>query len=332
MRRLGRIIVSTAAALLPVGSASAVVVYVPGSPTPTATRHTFAPTGDLVNSGWQLQGDWAGAFLGTPISPNHFITAQHVGGAVGGTFAFNAVNYTTTGFTDVPNSDLRIWQVNGAFPTFAQLYDANVDGSESGKAMVVFGRGVAPGAAVLGPSTPTGTELKGWMFGAGDGARSWGENDVSAIVNGGSFGNLLRFTFDRAVGETANSNESHLSTNDSGGGLFIDVGGVYKLAGINLSVDGPFKFQETDPNSSAFLATLFDKGGLWEHTSNAPVTDEPIYTLNTESAIDVASASYSSRISSNLGFINTVIPEPSSLALLGGAVALLATRRRSRRA
>ena len=111
MKRVGRMMLA-AAALLPVGSASAVVVYVPGTP-PTATRNTTAPTGTLANSGWQLQGEWAGAFLGTPISTNQFITAQHVGGSVGGTFSFNAANYTTTGFVDVPNSDLRIWQVGG---------------------------------------------------------------------------------------------------------------------------------------------------------------------------------------------------------------------------
>ena len=324
MKRVGRMMLS-AAALLPVGSASAVVVYVPGTP-PTATRNTTAPTGDLANSGWQLQGEWAGAFLGTPISANQFITAQHVGGGVGGTFSFNAVNYTTTGFVDVPNSDLRIWQVSGTFPTFAPLYNAATDGTEAGKPLVVFGRGVAPGAAVNGPATPTGTELKGWEWGAGDGLRSWGENDVTAIVPTTNVGDLISFTFDRSVGDVAGTNESHLSAFDSGGGLFIESGGVWKLAGINFGVDGPFKFQEAD--TATFNATLFDKGGLWEHTSNHPVTDAPIFTLNPETAVDVPGTSYSSRISSNLGFINTVIPEPSSVALLGGAIALIAMRRR----
>src|SRR5687768_4577287 len=221
MKRVGQMLLA-AAALLPVGSASAVVVYVPGTP-PTATRNTTAPTGTLANSGWQLQGEWAGAFLGTPISSNQFITAQHVGGTVGGTFSLNSANYTTTGFVDVPNSDLRIWQVSGTFPTFAPLYNAATDGPESGKPLVVFGRGVAPGAAVNGPVTPTGTELKGWEWGAGDGARSWGENDVSGIVPGGSFGDLIAFTFDQSVGDVPGTNESHLSAFDSGGGLFIET-------------------------------------------------------------------------------------------------------------
>jgi hypothetical protein len=319
--------VLAAAALLPVGSASAVVVYVPGTP-PTATRNTTAPTGTLTNSGWQLQGEWAGAFLGTPISSNQFITAQHVGGGVGGTFSFNSTNYTTTGFVDVPNSDLRIWQVSGTFPTFAPLYNSGSDGPETGKPLVVFGRGVAPGAAVNGPATPTGTELKGWEWGAGDGLHSWGENDVTAIVATTNLGDFISFTFDRSVGDVPGTNESHLSAFDSGGGLFIESGGVWKLAGINFGVDGPFKFQQTDATS--FNATLFDKGGLWEHTSNAPVTNDPIFTLNPESAVDVPGTSYSSRISSNLGFINTVIPEPSSVALLGGAIALITMRRRRR--
>jgi len=330
MKRVGRMILA-AAALLPVGSASAVVVYVPGTP-PTATRNTTAPTGALANSGWQLQGEWAGAFLGTPISSNQFITAQHVGGNVGDTFSFNAANYTTTGFVNVPNSDLRIWQVSGTFPTFAPLYNSGSDGSETGKPLVVFGRGVAPGTAVIGPATPSGTELKGWEWGAGDGARSWGENDVSGIVSTTNVGDLISFTFDRAVGNVAGTNESHLSAFDSGGGLFIETpGGVWKLAGINFGVDGPFKFQQTDAN--AFNATLFDKGGLWEQTGTVPGPNPgdppiPVFTFNPDTSEDIAGASYSSRISSNLEFINGVIPEPSSVALLGGAIALITMRRR----
>src|SRR4051794_1394250 len=62
--------------------------------------NTTAPTGTLLNSGWQLQGNWLGAFTGTPIGTHYFITAQHVrgGGDIGQALILNNTAYTTTLF------------------------------------------------------------------------------------------------------------------------------------------------------------------------------------------------------------------------------------------
>jgi hypothetical protein len=70
--------------------------------------NTTAPTGDLLDSGWQYQGV-GGSFLGTPISEHHFITATHVGGTVGQTFSFQGTSYSTVAREVSPNSDLTIW-------------------------------------------------------------------------------------------------------------------------------------------------------------------------------------------------------------------------------
>src|SRR4051794_24916141 len=67
-------------------AAEAVIVYGTGDP----THNTTAPGGALTNSGWQYQGQW-GVSLGAPISTNFFITAAHVGGAVGDIFHFRGV-------------------------------------------------------------------------------------------------------------------------------------------------------------------------------------------------------------------------------------------------
>src|SRR5262245_53333675 len=117
----------------------------------------------LLGSGWQLEGDFRG-FLGTPIAPNYFITAKHIGGEQDGTnfFVWNGVTYTSTtatGMLDSPNSDLRIWKINETFPTWAPLYSSASDGSEIGKSLVVFGRGTPRGAEVR---TSDGA-LKGWL-------------------------------------------------------------------------------------------------------------------------------------------------------------------------
>lgn len=320
MKRFGRLMLF-ATAVLPIGSASAVVVYVPGSPNPTATRNTSPPTGALAESGWQLQGEWAGSFLGTPISPSHFVTASHVGGSVGNTFTLNAVNYTTTAVFQDPNSDLAVWRVSGTFPTHAPLYNAAVDGPETGKPLVVFGRGFAPGAEVTGPAFAGGTELKGWREADGtNGPRSWGENDVTGITTGGgTVGDLIRFTFDRSVGDIPGANEAHLNGFDSGGGLFIESGGVWKLAGINFGISGPYKI---NPSDTPFRATLFDKGGLYERGAG------DTFPQNLDTSLDQPGISYSTRISSNRPFIDSVVPEPSAALLLAGAAAGLMMRRR----
>jgi hypothetical protein len=315
-----------AAAALTVGvtrAAHAVTVLNQGV-TPTASRNLSAPGGSMLLP-WQLQGDFAGIYSGTPISSSHFLTAQHIGS--GSTFTNSFGNFTvdtsygTGGFVDVPGSDLRIWKINETFTQYAPLYQGS---DEAGKHLLVFGRGGAPGAAVT-----VGSELKGWEMTTSEGFPSWGENDVSNIVSGGaSFGSLLRFTFDRNLSLT---NEAHLAGGDSGGGLFIQVGSEWKLAGVNLGVDGPYKFQETDP--TAFFATLFDKGGLWEQTGTMPAPNPndppvPVFDENAETVADLPGASYASRISTNFTFIQSQIPEPSSALLLAGFCATLALRRR----
>ena len=91
VRATGRIILSYALALaslaLSAPTARAVLLY------QTAQRNTWAPPDTLANSGRQYQGNW-GAFLGTPIAPRLFITAEHVGGGVGQPFTFRGKTYT----------------------------------------------------------------------------------------------------------------------------------------------------------------------------------------------------------------------------------------------
>lgn len=127
--------------------APAVILFGSGDP----TYNTTPPTGALQNSGWQYEGQWGG-FLGTPIAPQYFIAAHHVGGSVGQTFTFNGVSYTTTAYWDDASSDLRIWKVNGVFPTYAPLYATN---DEIGKMLVDIGRGTQRGDPVELTSTQT---------------------------------------------------------------------------------------------------------------------------------------------------------------------------------
>lgn len=285
-------------------------------------RNTSVTPDSIAYDPWNLQGQWH-SFLGTPISPNHFVTATHVGGNASATFSFRGQNYTidptygANGVVTSPDHDLAIWKVNEAFPAYAELYDR---GDEVGKHVVVVGRGAARGDNVY-----LGTELKGWLWGAQDRVQSWGENDVASIVNGGTgIGQVLRITFDRDAGP----NEAHLSGGDSGGGLFIRDRGTWKLAGINYGTDGPFAYTDAGALSPA---TLLDRGGLYEFVNNK-------YVFRPDSSIDQVTAAYATRISSNLGFITgnvalegdiTIgLPEPTAALILLSPLTLLRRPRR----
>ncbi len=282
MRNLFRVICLGIFAVLVV-SAPAVIFYSTADP----DFNTTAPIGSLANSGWQWVGSWAG-FQGTPIGPHHFLTARHVGGNVGDVFALGGVNYTTTAFFDDTVSDLRICEVSGTFPSWAPLYRAS---AEVGTSFVVFGRGLTRGAEVMDETTHT---LRGWQWGAGDGRLRWGQNTVGSVINGGSYwGALLHATFDASGG----INEAHLAIGDSSGPIFIDDGGVWKLAGVAAVVDGPFNTTNT---GAGFNAAIFDARGLYSGGSanwNLVKGSSP-----------VPSAFYTTRVSVRTSWIDGIVP------------------------
>lgn len=291
----------------------------------TAVRNLTAPTGENANSGWQWTGNWAGGFVGTPIAPQYFITAGHVGGAKGQSIYWNGKNYATAAMFDDPSTDLRLYKITGTFSSYAPIYTGT---SETGKKAIVIGRGAPRGAELK-----KGTTLKGWKWGTKDGKRSWGANSVAGSVNGGTgIGQVLKFTFNKYGSSGAQYNEAALADGDSGGGVFINDGGKWKLAGINYLVDGPFSLSGT--SGSGFNASAFDKGGLY-------VGGDGKWQYNTDYSADVPGNWYATRISSRQSWIKSIIgstatassamtavPEPASLSLLAiGATALLRRRR-----
>lgn len=277
--------------------AAGVIFYSTSDP----THNTTAPTGALADSGWQFMGTWGG-FTGTTISPNHFITATHVGGAVGQTFTFQGVGYKTTGV--VNQGDLAVWTVEGNFDHYAPILSA---APTVGAEAVIIGRGTQRGAEVS-----KNGELKGWQWGAADGVMRWGENSVTAHGGG-----LIRFAFDSGGGP----NEAHLSSGDSGGAVFLQDDGEWKLAGINYGVEGPFSLTL---GGAQFNAAIFDKGGLYRAGS-----------FSTDTATDKPSSFYATSLAANYSWISSVIavqvPEPGTTALIGAAGVLLLGRKLRRR-
>ena len=262
-----------------VHSARAIILF--GTADPTV--NTTAPTGSIAGSGWQYQGTW-GSFLGTPIAPNYFLSAGHIGQA-GSTFIYQGVSYAiVTSFGD-PMGDLLIWQVSPAFPTYAALYPRE---DEAGQALVVFGRGSQRGSEIDLDGT-----ARGWAWGTSDSVERWGQNTVASIVTLAGGDDFLYATFNQGVGAT----EATLSDGDSGGAVFLEDGTTWKLAGINYGVDEVFSDNHGD---GALTAALYDARGYYDQD------DDGSYELIT-GASPVPLGFYATRVSSRLSWINSVI-------------------------
>ena len=276
----------------------AVIFYSTGDPEFNSTP----PGGELIGSGWEFQGSW-GRFLGTTISPRHFVTAQHVGGSIGDGFLLNGKVYAVTAIFDDPNSDLRICQIDGEFPSYAELYK----GADAvGRSGVVFGRGTQRSGEVLVYGA-SGNQIKGWLWGEQDSRLRWGRNRIESLYfppdNSETTGvqapilkpGLLVLRFDAG----GDANECHLSAGDSGGGIFIQDAAVWRLAGVNLAVAGPYN---TSNLGSGFQAAIYDERNLW-------TGGEGKWRRTGNAGVPKPGAFFVTSISGSLSWIGSVISE-----------------------
>ncbi len=241
--------------------------------TPDPTHNTSTP-GD--NSGWQYEGKF-NSFLGVPIAPYYFITANHIGGSNGDKLYFHGESHETIGSQLIPSTDLRVWEVKHTEP-FLNYAPVSTGAADLGATATVLGRGTQRGLGVMVSGEP-----KGWFWGTGDDVERWGRNQVSLIATDATLGQFLQCDFDNP----GIANECHLSVGDSGGGVFVLEDGLWRLAGINYGVDGPFRISAAEP--AEFQAALYDCGGL-------QIKDGSSWLTIPNGAENVGSSFYSSRV------------------------------------
>jgi hypothetical protein len=289
----------------------------------SSAGNTSAPADSGLATRWNQVGNF-NSYLGTPIASQFFLTAKHLGNLTGQSIVFSdSTSYTTTAVFNDPNSDLAIYQIAGTFPNdkIVPMYAGSLFLNQP---LTIFGRGVPrTNTVVTGSASAGGTEAKGWTWGTGTGARSWGTNTLDGLANLGSPGVQLQYEFDAGGG----GNEGVLSLGDSGGPVFMQEqpGGDWKLAGINYGVAAIFN---TVGSGTGFYAAVYDTGGLY--SSN---TLEGPWTYEADTLLPVPAASYSTTVSLRSSWISSVIsvPEPWTLGMLCSACLPLLPLLRRRR-
>lgn len=282
----------------------------------SSAGNTSAPTDPGLGERWNQVGNFS-SYLGTPIASQFFLTAKHLGNLTGQAITFpDSTSYTTTAQFADPNSDLAIYQISGTFPNdkIVPMYSGAFTFNQS---MTIFGRGRSrTDTAVVGQksSPPGSTENKGWTWGSSTGNRSWGTNTLDGLTTlpGANAGAGVQLVWDFDVG--GGSSQGVLATNDSGGPVFMQEGGIWKLAGINYAV-GPISVRETAAGPT-LEAAVYDYGGLYLLVNGT-------WTLQSASGGDKPAVSYSSSVPDNAAWVQSIVtvpvPEPAGLALVGAA-------------
>jgi len=283
-------------------SASAVLVY-DGS-----SANLSAPGDD---PGWDAVGTiYVGSassspataiFLGNNGGYGWFLTANHVGLA-GATLSIGSGNYTAFyGQDQIESVDLKVFRVGAEISGISGVSLASA-APDVGSNVTMIGYGktgtkVTWDTSGNGTWTSPGLDAEGYTW-SDPNVKRWGTNTVYATnVTYASSSNLTVTDFDASPGEAQGS------LGDSGGGVFSKNRLNWELAALIVNVGVT--------NGVAFGGAFSGQPGS---TSVAAITGLP----------NSKSVTFSVQVSNYRDAILAAIPEPSSVALLAGSLALFA--------
>ena len=322
-------------------TAHAIVVY--GS----ASRYDIAPTGPYASVGWNrvgligtsnLSGDPALNNVAWPISAHWALRATHVAGSTGSLTGYDIYHggdaHHVVQAVRVGSTDLTLVRVTQPFTSFSTLYYGNSEtsldpltgrkrellafGSSNSKKGTVINSVARPGV----PSHPNGWNMPNVPV-SEKGRVTWGRNQVASVqdVLGTQ---CLYSTFDQptlngvANPDSVGADEAAAYSGDSGGGVFIQQGGIWRLSGIIYAIDGPFFYnQNSTPTGAPYLGAIYDARDLWSDFYIDP--NKP--SLGTErrlitDANPVPAGMYASRISAYRTQIDTITGETAGVGVV----------------
>ena len=292
------------AAALTAGAAHGVVIAGGGG-------NTNAPADD---PGWDHLGSFnTGANSGVYLGNGWILTAYHVF-VLDNPTAFNlggtAYALDTGSWTRLTNAtssaDLVMVKLTNATPALSTLQiRASAPVADAAVAMIGHGYYQASDLTYWTNTLPTWTETaasnavySGYNT-TGTLLMQWGLNNVALRNLNVNDGYGVNRSFTTVFDSNAGPDEAQAVVGDSGGGVFIKNGATWELAGMMYNVDSPYA---GEPPSGYGRTAVF------------------------------GTSTYAADLSAYRSQINSIIPEPSALAVMSGAFLmrwLLGRRRRN---
>lgn len=328
------------------------------------TNPDGTPGGDFDNS------------LIWPIAPNWFVAAKHTvdssaAGLTQWSVNYSGNNYGITEIVNHPTADLSLIHINGTIDSFAPLYTGSDETQESvplydangnirtdangnpltenvGKQMMVYGfGGLTPD--LNSPILTQDGRQAGWNWKGGFHYLAWGTNRARSVeydTRPGSETEYLRFTYEKPTLDNGDPNPHYTGVNegfgapeDSSAGIFIQEGGVWKLAGVLYGIDAEYDkdgklFSDPRYGHDIFWGAIYDARGLYQMQYNEQGQQTGFELITGDNP--VPTGDYATRLSTFRPWIGSVTgitaaPEPGTAGLLlsGGLIGL--TFRRTRR-
>jgi len=247
------------------------------------SQYTQKATTVLPQGGSVTGPGWIGS--GSLISPTWVLTAGHVASGTATTFSSPLGTRSIINQYMYSGGDIGLAQlsspITGDDPV--PLYSVNLFGIEDGQSALIAGAG------------NTGTGITGQQGGTAGAFRA-AQTDVYANASAWGWSGDDLLTWFHSPSNGAADLEGGSAQGDSGGGLFLNVGGTWSIAGV---------LSQAWYTGGAESIGKYDSGGVFIRTGTLPVLNWILsYAADAQ-----------------------VVPEPASVSVLGLAGLIIIRRR-----
>ena len=206
-----------------------------------ATADNAASADDPASHGYSLNWGYIYKCNGSSsVAVDHYwvLTAAHVADDGVGTLAVGGETYTRQEVVYHPTADLALERYDKPFPGYYSLHDGLVHNGKNGPqrvwdTLIMSGYG-RTGTVTVATFTngPGGNGTKRWGTNKGDGY------SAPTVNMGGTVGNRTTQCFSTSFNLADTPYEAGAAQYDSGGPVFIERAGEWKIAGLSILLTG----------------------------------------------------------------------------------------------